>query len=555
MNTIITQSASEATAQPALALPPMAAGSRWAPRAWLAWFAIAVGLRCAWLDYDLPLTPEIDAFKFVDEAQRMVQTGHWQPNDFQYPTGYTYLLAVADRLFDLRTPYAAHLAARILSASFGLGTLWTLGSFTGSVAGPWAALVAVGLVGFSPLHVTMSRSVAPDAMLTFWVSLGILMLFRPNPTLRRNAYAGACFGLALATKFTALYALAWLPVLAAAGWPAGTSSRRRLLGASTALAAAAAALVIADPWLLLLAREYRRRFQFELLLQAAGQVGHVQRGLADYLVSLTPVPEQPWLSSSLWGDLGPAALLVAAGTAWGLCVRAQRWPLMAALYALGYLFAISSPGHIKALRFTLPILPLLAALAGAGSAACLQHLGARGRWLLGAALLLMLCVPLVRSVDTVRRFAQPSSVARFRVYAAAHVPPRTLVFIEPFSLGDYRPLRWRVAELTDVGSRQYGLPPKLGPNPERSPLLYAKLVEQLHEAGVEYLVLHSYFENELTGTPDNLRWFPRSVENYQRFVAAVEQRARFVHRERGFVSGAMGPEISIWRLPKTAAGP
>jgi hypothetical protein len=401
----------------------------------------------------------------------------------------------------------------------------------------------------------MSRSVAPDAMLTFWLSLGILTLFRPNPTLRRQACAGACFGLALATKFTALYALAWLPVFAAAGWPAGTSPRRRLLGASTALGAAAAALVIADPWLLLLAREYRQRFRFELLLQAAGQVGHVQLGLVDYLVSLTPVPEQPWLSSSLWGDLGLAALLLAAGTVWGLCVRAQRWPLMAAVYTLGYLFAISSPGHIKALRFTLPILPLLAALSGAASAALLQRSTSRTRWLLGAGLLMALCVPLLRSVDSVWRFARPSSVERFRAYAAAHIPPHTLAFIEPFSLGDYRPLRWRVAELTDVGSRQYGLPPKLGPNPEYSPLLYAELVEQLREAGVAYLVLHSYFENELAGTPDNLRWFPRTVENYQRFVAAVEQKARCVHRERGFVGGAMGPEISIWRLPKTAPAP
>ena len=530
--------------------PPSAASLRLASACWLATLAASAALRCAWLDYDLPWAPETDAYKFVDEATRIVQSGQWRPHDLQYPTGYTYLLAVLQWLFGVQTTYAAHLCARVVSAGFGLVTLWGLGRFCRAVAGPACALVATALVGFSTLHITLSRSAAPDAMLTCFWCLSLWIACRPSPSIARLVAAGACAGVAAATKFSALYALAWLPLFAAYLWPAGTSLRTRALAACAAVGASVITLLCIDPWLISMASDYARRFQFELLLQRSGQVGQVQLGWFDYLVSLTPVPGQPWLSSSFWGDLGPAVVLVVGGIGWGLADRSQRFSRLLALHALGFVVAISSPGHIKALRFALPVLPLFAALGAVSALALLRHrlLSAHLRRALGALLVLALVSPALHAVDTIARMSQPSSVARFRAYAAEHLPPGTIAFVEPFGLGDYRPLRWRVAELTDLGSRQYGFAPELGPSPERDPLLHGALPRQLRNSGVQYMILHSYFDDALSATPDNLRWFPRTVEHYERFVAAVEQVAQCVHREPGYSNGRTGPDISVWRM-------
>ncbi|HEX7479706.1 MAG TPA: glycosyltransferase family 39 protein [Polyangiales bacterium] len=523
----------------------------WSPArvALYAAFMLAVVLRVPWLDYDLPQAPDIDGFKFVDEAQRMAQTGDLRPTDFQYPTGYTYLLTLGDRALGLQTAYTTHLAARSVSVFFGVATLWLLARWALAIAGPWAAAVAVALVGFSPVHVAMSRTVAPDTMLTFWWSVGCWALLRADPTRRRQLFGGACFGLATATKLSGLYALGWLPLVVFACSPRGTRAGKRIVSAGAALLTAIVAFVVVDPWIVPLRREYIQRFRMEMILQSVGQVGHVQLGYFDYFLSGTRTPELPWLSTSLFGDLGQAALLLVAGVLAALIRRKQAWRPMAALYALGFLVAVSAPGHIKALRLVLPVLPVLGLLAGMCVAEWLERpWSVHMRRLLYTALLVTLCVPLLNSADYVRRLAYPSSVARFREYAATHLPPGSTIFVEPFSLGDLRSLAVRVVELKGVGSRAYGLPRALGPNPERNPLVHGDIPDQLLALGVEYLVLHSYFEDALSATPDNLRWFPRSVANRQSFDDAVERTAERVHLEPGFASGGMGPEISVWRL-------
>jgi hypothetical protein len=61
---------------------------------------LALAARLAWIDFDLPAVPDVDAFKFVGEADRMVSTGELRPQDFQYPGGYTNLLALSYRMGD-----------------------------------------------------------------------------------------------------------------------------------------------------------------------------------------------------------------------------------------------------------------------------------------------------------------------------------------------------------------------------------------------------------------------------------------------------------------------
>ena len=65
-----------------------------------------------------------------------------------------------------------------------------------------------------------------------------------------------------------------------------------------------------------------------------------------------------------------------------------------------------------------------------------------------------------------------------------------------------------------------------------------QLVDILRQNQVEYVVLNSYFDDCLDPTPENLRWFPVSVEAYREFRARAGQRADLVHTIEGYAEGA-----------------
>src|SRR5262249_18617216 len=106
----------------------------------------------------------------------------------------------------------------------------------------------------------------------------------------------------------------------------------------------------------------------------------------------------------------------------------------------------------------------------------------------------------------------------------------------------------------EVGPRLYGLPPGVGLSPERSPLYGPELVESFRRAGVEYVVINSYFDGAFADVPENVRFFPTSVERYAAFLARLRETADVVHEEIGWDAGRLGPDIQIWRLRTTGEG-
>jgi hypothetical protein len=120
--------------------------------------------------------------------------------------------------------------------------------------------------------------------------------------------------------------------------------------------------------------------------------------------------------------------------------------------------------------------------------------------------------------------------------------------VSPLFVDDLADLPLDFVGLGPAGFQQYRLPEGKGPSAERSPIYYPALVDRLRRDRVEYLVLNSWFEDAFSPVPENLRWFPRSVESYRAFRERLDQAATLAWQVDGITAGRLGPAISIYRL-------
>lgn len=295
--------------------------------------------------------------------------------------------------------------------------------------------------------------------------------------------------------------------------------------------------------------QYTDALALTLAMERAGQIGRAQMGWLDYAVSQTPTWEAPWVGTSLSADLGWIALVGAAGGI--LLAGTGRLGLGGAVYAVttvGYFVGVSRPGWIKALRFLLPMVPFLAVLSGAFLERCVPLRLRRDARVWIVAALLVAWVPGRQVLRYVMALGEPSTNVSAREWMTTHVPPGSVVFVGPFYTDDLHHLPFRFQWLRDVGPRQYGLPPGRGPSPERNPIYGPELVDGLRRAGVQYVVLNSYFDGSLARVPENERFFPRSVASYAAFRSRLAGEADLIQSIVGWDAGRLGPDIEVWRL-------
>jgi len=522
------------------------------------WYIAAAGvvvligavLRLTHIDFELPRIVDVDSFKSVGEAARMITTGDYRPQDFQYPGLYVNLLVVVYKALGLETPYAWHLSARLVAAFFGIAQLPLTWLLARRIAGPAAALIATSLVAFSPLAVTMSRMAATDAMVTFWMTAGLCLVIPPSDKLVRYLGCGALLGLAVGTKYTGAYLGFFLVLSAVLAGYLGGKVRRPLVGIVVGLSIAAIVFLATTPWFVSLFEEYRQRVELEMEIQKYGQIGHVQAGYFDYLVSTTPTWEQPWLGTSLWAEFGPVSFaLVLGATLFVLSGRFGISPFLLGLYVVGYLIAMSGPGRLKAMRFMLPILPVCAVLVGWAIEKLLATRFKRGQiYVVIAATVLVTVSPAIRSINYLRTFFRPSTNTVARQWIAEHIPANSAIFVPPFYNDDLAGLPLNFFFLPDAGGRQYRLPEDAGPSSERAPMFHAQLVDALRAQGVEYVLRNSHVEGAFSDVADNQRWFPCSVAAYAEYEARLEAVAEPLFRVPGFEAGRQGGDITVYRL-------
>jgi 4-amino-4-deoxy-L-arabinose transferase-like glycosyltransferase len=191
---------------------------------------LALGLRLWGSGYGLPAYtqyhPDEDAL--VDRAAKILWTGEWNLERFNYPPAYAYVQAMAYAVYFLYgvmqdlwlylPPFVLpnyYLVGRVVTALFGTLTILVIYLAGRELDGRRTGLLAAALLGGNYLHIIHSHYATFDVMVGFWASL--TLLFSVLVTTRQQArwylLAGLCAGLAGATKYNGAVAII-LPILA-----------------------------------------------------------------------------------------------------------------------------------------------------------------------------------------------------------------------------------------------------------------------------------------------------------------------------------------------------
>lgn len=311
-------------------------------------------------------------------------SGHLDPGFYNYGSFLIYCISLVSQVIDAWSPLRTMpnemarltLIGRWEVALFGIATVYAVYLIGNRIAGRRAGLWASAVMAVIPMHVMHSHYVTVDVPVTFWVSVALYNALR-YPDARRSALlCGLAAGIAAGTKYNAGLVLL-------AGWAAiwlnrdaPRAGRWKAFGVMTG--ATAMGFLLTTPGVLLATPAFLRDFSYETL--------HVRTGHGLVFIDTG----NGWwfhIATNLWQGIGaflPLAAVVALGS---LAVSPRRRvaasaspplhvssSLILAAFALPY-FALIGAAAVRFQRYDMPLLPILAVLAG-----CL-FAKLSGRWL------------------------------------------------------------------------------------------------------------------------------------------------------------------------------
>lgn len=167
------------------------------------------------------LTQHGYAQDFVKAANKRIEAGHLdhlmtgEPSQIVHPDGGKWLIAIGEHLFGMDS-FGWRVSAAVVGALTVLVLARLVLRLTGSV---WIACLAGVLLCFDGLHFVMSRVALLDVFLAFWIVCAVACLVADRDWIRArldryHAFrpwqlaAGACFGMAMGTKWSGLWLLA-----------------------------------------------------------------------------------------------------------------------------------------------------------------------------------------------------------------------------------------------------------------------------------------------------------------------------------------------------------
>jgi 4-amino-4-deoxy-L-arabinose transferase-like glycosyltransferase len=400
---------------------------------------VAFALRAANIGAGLPYSLGVDEPEIMERVFRMMKTGNFNPNFFDWPSLTMYLQLVVACLAFLSG--AMHGAWRSLSdigasdlAIYGRTLTAVIGTATVGVlflaARRWGVrtgLFAAALLAVAPNHVRESHFVLADIPTTFFTTLTFLLALRAHegPSLAAFALAGAATGLAASCKYNGLIAIV-LPLTAAvaARAPLRTVVARVLV----IFAATAAAFLVGTPYAVLALPKFLADYA-----RLAYGFARTRGGEAGWSLYLKYV-----LQSFGWAGVAAAVvgLCVAIGTMWRGPGRLRS--LLIVLFLLLYFKVMATSFQIYG-RYTLPLLPFVALLAAIGTAWAVRLLRMRlpfqARTATVAGLLIAVAAPpLVRSVAFDRMLGRPSTTDLAYQYIEKHIAPGATIAVETYPI-------------------------------------------------------------------------------------------------------------------------
>jgi len=297
------------------------------------------------------------------------------------------------------------LLLRGLSAVFGALTTIPVFFVARRIGGLLAASLGALLVIFSPLYNEITHLIISDVPSAFFATLTLMFVARllDGENLRDYLWAGACAGLAAASKYPA----GVVAVAIVAIWVYWRVRTRRfswyLVWSGLA---SVAALLAAMP-----------AFWAHAGAAFAGQGRDLLFGFRQYAkggwIGVKPQSNALWYGRNLVQSFGwPAGVLGFLGI-FGLARGNRgRWLLMAA-YPVVFLILLSSMSMVVK-RNLLPVVPAIAALVGAGLSGWQRRLPQRGGgiarwWPMGLLCLISLAIPAYRTVLQDVSLVRPST--------------------------------------------------------------------------------------------------------------------------------------------------
>jgi 4-amino-4-deoxy-L-arabinose transferase-like glycosyltransferase len=395
---------------------------------------LALLLRLWGIKSGLPYVYDTDEDQhFVPHAIALL--GHQgNPNYFDNPPAYTYLLAIVYEIYfggraALSHAFAVNptevwVIARVVTALLGVLAVWLLYLVAQRLFERRVALLSAALMAVAFLPVFYAKLALNDVPtlvpveLALWASAGILKDGRR----RHYAVAGLALGVAAATKYTG--GIVILPLVAAI--VLRDRGDRRALLRSTALAGGAAilAFVACDPYSLLAFSAFKAGLALQGAESAApsGKLGLTHgSGVLYYLWTAT------------WGVGWVPAIAALLAIPW-LYFRERRLLALFVPALVVYLLFMGLQGRYFG-RWLMPVVPIICILAAYTAIAAADALASRlPRLLVPAALLAgaLLCAQgLVYSIHSGLVNSRPDTRNIARAWLVAHVPIGSGVVIEP----------------------------------------------------------------------------------------------------------------------------
>lgn len=461
----------------------------------LAWAAVILGaaLRLYGLSFGLPSNFHPDEVPKVNAIMRMVESGSLNPQYFLHPSLLlyaTYGMNTVLHAFGMEGSFrdTAFFAGRLVSALAGIISIaltYQIGKrlFSRETGGLAACLLAV-----FPLHVTCSRYLKEDALLTFVVLSCVLITVIAVQSNRRWALllAGLLAGCTAGTKYSGILMVvvpASAPWLASRTWKPDT---RWIPWALVAVMIAPLGFLMTTPYAVLNSAKFLTDFRAESR--------HMQTG---HTVAISAW-SQLWMYHywrSMWpGMSGFAAVLSVLGL--GFLVRRGR---IEDLLLVGVALLFYMPAeYVKAKpapqpeRYILPCLPFLAIAASE----LLRQLHGRGKVFgVGVAAIagVLIFLPLQRTLSLasdLRNDTRDQMVA----WMKQSVPPGSKILM------DWKPycpnFHGQTFEVLHI---------------PRADIMEGLDSRALKESGADYLILSSLFYDRYFSQPDAVPAFRQRI--------------------------------------------
>ncbi len=370
-----------------------------APTVWL-FVVVAFGaaIRFYGIDFGLPANFHPDEVPKVNAIMRMASQDTWNPQYFLHPSLLLYSTYAMNSLLHVLGAEGtfretAFLAGRLVSAVAGTLSIALTYALGRRLLSKNVGLLAAALLAVFPLHVTCSRYLKEDALLTFIVLSCALTTVIAVQSGRRWVLlvAGLLAGATAGTKYSGIL-LAVVP--ASAPWLASRSWKPDLSWlpwAALAVCVAPLGFLATTPYALLDSAKFLKDF--------ASESRHMQTGHTNTIDPWSQLWMYHFYRSILPGMTPVLAVLSVMGL--GLLVRRARIEdlfivAVALLFYLPAEFVKAKPAP-QPERYIVPCLPFLALAVAQLARAVGRRVSARhGLAICGAVILL---APLVRSVS------------------------------------------------------------------------------------------------------------------------------------------------------------